>query len=93
MDTRRSRYVSEAVKRDVVEQSTGCFHCLRSIGPFEFDHLIPFADGGSNDISNIVLACLPCNRSKKRKSVAEFYRWQAGRIEKRALEILRRIEQ
>lgn len=93
MGTHRSRYISEAVKNAVVQTATGCFYCLRIIGPFEFDHLIPFADGGTNERDNIVLACLPCNRAKKRKTVADFYRWQAARAEKQARAILQRIGQ
>lgn len=33
----------------------------------EFDHVFPESRGGPTTAENIVLACLPCNRSKKDK--------------------------
>lgn len=30
----------------------------------EIDHVMPESHGGTNSPSNLVLACLPCNRSK-----------------------------
>lgn len=43
---------------------------------YHIDHRIAIAKGGSNDISNIVLACPHCNTSKQDKTPAEF----AGRL-------------
>ena len=39
----------------------------RSISPLDkecFDHIVPLAAGGANDVSNIQLLCQPCNLSK-----------------------------
>lgn len=33
----------------------------------EIDHVMPLNAGGSNDITNLVVACRSCNRSKKDK--------------------------
>lgn len=40
----------------------------------EFDHVHPVARGGTNDPSNIVLACPSCNRRKHARPVEEFLR-------------------
>lgn len=39
---------------------------------YHIDHRIPLVKGGSNDISNIVLACPHCNLSKRDKMPEEF---------------------
>jgi len=36
-----------------------------------FDHVIPRAAGGKTSWENIVAACVPCNRAKANRSVAE----------------------
>jgi hypothetical protein len=36
------------------------------------DHMTPISRGGSNDISNIVLSCAPCNLKKGSKTAEEF---------------------
>jgi 5-methylcytosine-specific restriction endonuclease McrA len=43
-----------------------CFYCSRTITPktFHVDHYIPLSRGGTNEPSNIVLACAKCNLSK-----------------------------
>lgn len=62
--------------RDVLyeAQHGQCVGCL-DVFPkrnHELDHIEPQADGGSDHISNIQLLCSTCNRSKSRKSQAEF---------------------
>jgi 5-methylcytosine-specific restriction endonuclease McrA len=38
------------------------------------DHVIAEISGGETSSSNIVLACVPCNRGKGQKSISEFRR-------------------
>ncbi|HMN14944.1 MAG TPA: HNH endonuclease domain-containing protein [Bellilinea sp.] len=38
----------------------------------EVDHVVPRARGGSNGLSNLVLACRECNRNKGTKPYGEF---------------------
>jgi hypothetical protein len=49
-----------------------CHYCGTVGGELECDHIIPFSKGGSDDMDNLVTACLKCNRSKKDKSYEEF---------------------
>lgn len=36
------------------------------------DHVVPLARGGTNEISNVVPACLPCNTSKRARLLSEW---------------------
>ena len=54
-----------------------CVYCgitedERGVG-HDVDHVIPTSRGGSHHISNLVLACRPCNRSKSDKPFTTFY--------------------
>lgn len=49
-----------------------CHYCGDENGPHEVDHLIPRSKGGTNALSNLVVACRSCNRSKKDKDADEF---------------------
>ncbi len=42
-----------------------CQYCGCAEPPFEIDHVIPRVRGGENILSNVVVACRRCNRSKK----------------------------
>jgi 5-methylcytosine-specific restriction endonuclease McrA len=49
-----------------------CAYCGTIDGPFHFDHIFPVARGGSDEATNLVLACVPCNMSKGSKTLAEW---------------------
>jgi len=37
----------------------------------EYDHLLPHAQGGANDLANIVITCAPCNFGRMNYSLAD----------------------
>ena len=39
-------------------------HAAFQVMWLQYDHLLPFARGGPNDIENMVIACAPCNFSR-----------------------------
>ena len=41
-----------------------CAYCDVQHVPLNLDHLVPRASGGSNRVSNLALACVPCNQRK-----------------------------
>lgn len=49
-----------------------CYYCGDVPKKLTPDHAIPLARGGTNDITNIVPACLPCNVSKYTMTSDEF---------------------
>ena len=51
-----------------------CTYCGTDEGPFDIDHILPLSRGGTNDPSNLTLACATCNRSKGAKTLRE---WRA----------------
>jgi len=64
----------------VLAWGSRCFYCGRPVqikpelsdDELTKDHLIPLFRGGSDDIGNIVPACLPCNQLKGTMTVDEF---------------------
>lgn len=68
------------IRAAVWEKTDGhCWYCGRLTNPFsnfEIDHFQPLADGGTNDLSNLVPACTTCNRSKHAQSLEVFRRRQ-----------------
>jgi len=61
------KYSEKEVSALAKVQGWRCFYCLTSIRspiPFHRDHYVPLSTGGTNEIANIVLACLPCNSKK-----------------------------
>lgn len=58
----------------VIEASDGvCAYCGAELPDMEgtFDHVVPYANGGENLTTNIVRACLSCNRTKATKTPEE----------------------
>ncbi len=49
-----------------------CAYCHRTGVPLQIEHLTPRARGGSNRVSNLTLACEPCNIRKGTQTAAEF---------------------
>lgn len=59
--------ISQAVKDMVWNRDGGRCVVCGSNQKLEFDHIIPFAKGGSNTYRNIQLLCEGCNRAKSAK--------------------------
>lgn len=49
-----------------------CVYCGAENTPLNIDHVHPKANGGSNRISNLALACIPCNSRKSAQPVDVF---------------------
>jgi 5-methylcytosine-specific restriction endonuclease McrA len=56
----------------LVKYAYQCAYCRQADTPFEVDHILPRSRGGSNRISNLCLACHPCNQKKGNQTAAEF---------------------
>jgi len=49
-----------------------CAYCDATGVPLNIDHIQPRARGGSNRVSNLTLACIPCNQAKDSMPIEEF---------------------
>lgn len=49
-----------------------CAYCSKKDVPLQVEHIQPKAAGGSDRVSNLTLACQPCNQKKGRQPIAEF---------------------
>lgn len=49
-----------------------CAYCAAENVPLEIEHIIPRSSGGSDRVSNLTLACRPCNQRKGNQPVEVF---------------------
>jgi 5-methylcytosine-specific restriction endonuclease McrA len=49
-----------------------CAYCGATGVPLNIDHVVPRSRGGSDRITNLALACVPCNLAKGNRPVEEF---------------------
>lgn len=49
-----------------------CAYCDTVDGPWDIDHILPLARGGTNQLHNLTVACSSCNRSKRDLTLAEW---------------------
>nr|WP_199040687.1 RNA-guided endonuclease IscB [Glycomyces salinus] len=66
-----------------------CSYCDATGVPLNIDHVHPRSRGGSDRVSNLVLACVPCNQAKGSQDLREFAPDRAERILQRAKAPLR----
>lgn len=74
------RHTRDDIDRLYVLQKGRCAICFTALrGKFEIDHRMPLSRGGSNDPSNLQLACKPCNLRKRAKDPIA-YAQEIGRL-------------
>lgn len=64
---KRSRHIPASVRVSVLHRDCyKCVFCGRNAKQvqLEVDHIIPFSQGGSNDLNNLQTLCFNCNRGK-----------------------------
>ncbi len=49
-----------------------CSYCCATGIPLQVEHIVPKSRGGSDRVSNLTLACEPCNRRKGTQTASEF---------------------
>jgi len=59
-----------------------CAYCDKQNVPLEVEHVRAKSRGGSDRVSNLALACEPCNKRKKAQSIEDFLRRSPERLAK-----------
>ncbi|MFF8270641.1 RNA-guided endonuclease IscB [Streptomyces sp. NPDC016562] len=59
-----------------------CAYCDATGVPLDIEHVRPRSRGGSDRVSNLVLACVPCNQAKGAARVEEFLSDRPARLER-----------
>jgi hypothetical protein len=59
-----------------------CAYCGAANGPLNIDHIKPRARGGSDRVSNLTLACVPCNQKKGKQPIEAFLAHQPQALER-----------
>ena len=59
-----------------------CAYCDVQNVPLNIDHVVPRASGGSNRVSNLTLACIPCNERKSAQPIEVFLARDPKRLAK-----------
>jgi len=73
-------------EKEKLDSSDACCYCGSQMD-LTLDHLIPKFKGGANSADNLIVACRPCNSSKRALDLLE---WMAKRGEFPPLRLLRR---
>lgn len=68
-------HTAEDVALQMSMQCGLCYWCGAKLDQYEVDHFFPISKGGGDGPDNIVVACVPCNRSKHAKQPEDFI-WQ-----------------
>lgn len=78
-----------------LDQDGLCACCWTHIkyGTYHKDHKTPVSKGGSDDISNIQLLCIPCNRQKYNRNDIEFLFHQVFKTGVTLEDLVRAMEQ
>jgi 5-methylcytosine-specific restriction endonuclease McrA len=59
-----------------------CAYCSAENTPLQIEHIHPKAKGGSNAVSNLTLACDPCNKKKGTLDIAVFLKTKPEQLKK-----------
>lgn len=71
----RGRGLPKVVREAVLARDgKKCAYCKTVSGKFHIDHIVPVAKGGSDDLTNLTVACAGCNLSKSDLALEE---WKA----------------
>ncbi|MGW6704343.1 RNA-guided endonuclease IscB [Streptomyces sp. NPDC054956] len=69
-----------------------CAYCAATDVTLNLEHVRPRSRGGSDRVSNLVLACVPCNQAKGTRRVEEFLADRPDRLERVIAQLRRPLQ-
>ncbi len=79
-------FTAEDIKDLYATQGGRCYYCSVEIeNGYHIEHMVPLSRGGRNDVSNICLACAPCNLRKHTQTATEFKETFKGETNEEAI--------
>lgn len=75
-----------------VKWRRSCAYCDATGVPLHIDHVRARSRGGSDRVSNLVLACVPCNQAKGAAPVQEFLADRPARLERVITQLRRPLQ-
>ena len=69
-----------------------CAYCDSKDVPLNLDHIHPKAHGGSDRVSNLTLACIPCNQKKGAQDIRVFLSKDSKRLERILAQVKRPLK-
>jgi len=86
MEYQQGELAGYEVREYVLEKfNRRCAYCKSENVPLQIEHIVPRSRGGSNRVSNLTLACKPCNLKKGTLTAEEFGYPEVQRQAKRPL--------
>ena len=69
--SKRNKKSNREIRRELLVEDPYCYYCGCRLGLDDstLDHTIPLSKGGTNEWSNLVLACYECNQDKGDKII------------------------
>ncbi|MFB7182465.1 RNA-guided endonuclease IscB [Streptomyces sp. NPDC056257] len=90
--TTSTRTKSEIREFLLAKWKGSCAYCDATGVPLDIEHVRPRSRGGSNRVSNLVLACVPCNQAKGTAPIEEFLADQPARLERVIAQLRRPLQ-
>lgn len=59
-----------------------CAYCSTKDTKLEIEHIHPRSKGGSNRVSNLCLACVPCNQKKGNQDIKDFLKGKQDKLKR-----------
>lgn len=69
---RRAAAWNYGVLNVVQTSATLCVKCWQPLGKWEVDHIVPHSKGGTHEIDNLQIMCIPCNRKKSNNESIDY---------------------